>query len=103
MKWNMKFTWFELLIKWEEYKQRTWKSYTTIKKNTSTLMKEFHEDYFLQPASAKWAKDGNRQSPSDKQTTNSMKVDITKTQNTKTKKNIKLTEIITSTLIKIKT
>ena len=32
MKWNTKFTQFKLLIKWEEYKQKTWKSYTIIKK-----------------------------------------------------------------------
>ena len=47
MKWNTKFTWFELLIKWEEYEQRTWKSYTTIKKNTFVLIKKFHQDYSL--------------------------------------------------------
>ena len=32
MKWNMKFTQFELLIKWEKYEQKTWESYMIIKK-----------------------------------------------------------------------
>ena len=59
MKWNMKFTWFELLIKWEEYEQRTWESYIMIKKNASILIKEFHEDHFLQSALTEWIKEEN--------------------------------------------
>ena len=59
MKWNMKFTQFELLIKWEEYEQRTWKSYTIIKKDTSILIKEFHEDHSSWSASAEWIKEEN--------------------------------------------
>ena len=59
MKWNMKFAWFELLIKWEEYKQRTWESYTMIKKDTSILIKEFHEDHSSQSVSAEWIKEEN--------------------------------------------
>ena len=102
MRWQIQEAWFELLIKWEEYKQRTWELYMTIKKNTSTLMKEFHEDYLSQSASAKWAKDENKWLLSDKQITNLTKVDIMKTQNMKIEKNIKLTKITTSTLIKIK-
>ena len=27
MKWNMKFVWFKLLIKWEKYEQKTYKCY----------------------------------------------------------------------------
>ena len=46
MRWWTQEAQFELLIKWEEYKQKTWKLYTTIKKNTSILIKEFHEDHF---------------------------------------------------------
>ena len=52
MKWNMKFTQFELLIKWEEYEWKTWESYMIIKKDTSILIKEFHENHSSQSASA---------------------------------------------------
>ena len=89
MKWWIQEAWFELLIKWEEYEQKTWKLYTTIKKNTLILMKEFHEDHLSWFVSTKWAKNRNRWSFSDKQTSNF----------TRAKKNIKLTEITTSTLI----
>ena len=61
MKWNMKFTWFELLIKWKEYEQRTWESYMTIKKNASALIKEFHQDHSLWFVSAEWVKEENQQ------------------------------------------
>ena len=61
MKWNTKFTWFELLIKWKEYKQRTWKSYTTIKKNTLILIKKFHQDYSSQSVLIEWVKKENQQ------------------------------------------
>ena len=60
MKWNMKFTWFELLIKWEEYKQKTWKSYTTIKKNTLILIKKFHQNHSSQSALTEWVKEENQ-------------------------------------------
>ena len=46
MKWNMKFTWFELLIKWKEYKQWTWELYTIIKKNAFKLVKNFTKIIF---------------------------------------------------------
>jgi len=59
MKWNTKSAWFELLIKWEEYERRTWELYTTIKKDTSALIKEFHQDHSLQPASTEWVKEEN--------------------------------------------
>jgi len=59
MKWNMKFAWFELLIKWEEYEQRTWESYTMIKKDISVLIKEFHQDHSSQSASTEWIKEEN--------------------------------------------
>ena len=59
MKWNMKSAWFELLIKWEKYEWRTCESYTTIKKNTLILIKEFHENYFSQSASIEWIKEEN--------------------------------------------
>ena len=59
MKWNTKFTWFELLIKWEEYKQRTWELYMMIKKDTSILIKEFHEDHSLWSVSTEWIKEEN--------------------------------------------
>ena len=65
MKWNTKFTQFELLIKWEEYKQRTWKSYTTIKKNASILIKKFHEDHSSQSVLTEWIKEENWQLLSD--------------------------------------
>ena len=32
MRWQIQEAWFELLIKWEEYEQRTWKLYIIIKK-----------------------------------------------------------------------
>ena len=60
MKWNTKFTWFELLIKWEEYEQRTWESYMMIKKNTSALIKEFHQDHSLWSALTEWVKEENQ-------------------------------------------
>ena len=60
MKWWIQEAWFELLIKWEEYKQRTWKSYMIIKKDTSILIKEFHEDHSSQSASAEWIKEENQ-------------------------------------------
>ena len=59
MKWNIKSAQFELLIKWEEYKQRTWESYMTIKKNASILIKKFHENHSSQSASAEWIKEEN--------------------------------------------
>ena len=65
MKWNTKFTQFELLIKWKKYEQRTWKSYTTIKKDTSALIKEFHQDHSSQSASTEWVKEENQQLLSD--------------------------------------
>ena len=60
MKWNMKFTQFELLIKWEEYKQRTWKLYIIIKKDILILIKEFHQDHSLWSALTKWVKKENQ-------------------------------------------
>ncbi len=48
MRWWTQETWFELLIKWEEYEWRTWESYIIIKKNILILVKEFHEDYLSQ-------------------------------------------------------
>ena len=59
------------------------------KKNALILIKKFHEDYFSQSVSIKWAKNKNKQSFSDKQILNS----------TRAKKNTKLTEITTSILI----
>ena len=59
MKWNIKFAWFELLIKWEEYEQRTWKSYTIIKKDTFILIKKFYQDHSSWSALTKWEKDEN--------------------------------------------
>ena len=47
MKWNMKSVQFELLIKWEEYEQKTWESYIIIKKDTLALIKKIHQDYSL--------------------------------------------------------
>ena len=67
MKWNTKFAQFELLIKWEEYEQRTWESYMMIKKDTSILIKEFHQNYFSQFVSAEWVKEENQQLLSDTQ------------------------------------
>ena len=72
MKWNMKFTWFELLIKWKKYEQKTWKSYIIIKKNTSALIKKFHQNHSSQSVSAEWIKEENWWLLSDTQ--------ITKTQ-----------------------
>ena len=60
MKWNMKSAWFELLIKWEGYKQQTWEFYTQIKTDTSILMKEFHEDHPSWSAPAEWVQDDNK-------------------------------------------
>ena len=60
MKWNMKFTWFKLLIKWEEYKQRTWELYIMIKKDILILIKEFYEDHFLWSVLIKWIKEENK-------------------------------------------
>ena len=65
MKWQTQKSQFKLLIKWEEYEQRIWESYTIIKKNASVLVKEFHEDHSSQPASVKWIKDKNQQLFSD--------------------------------------
>ena len=45
IKWNMKFAWFEFLIKWEEYEWRIWELYMIIKKDISILIKEFHENH----------------------------------------------------------
>ena len=59
MKWNMKFTQFELLIKWEEYEKKTWKSYMMIKKDTSALIKKFHQDHSLWFALTKWVREEN--------------------------------------------
>ena len=59
MKWNTKFTWFEFLIKWEEYEQKTWELYMMIKKDALILIKEFHENHFSQSASAEWIKEEN--------------------------------------------
>ena len=60
MKWNMKSVQFELLIKWEEYEWRTWESYMTIKKNTSILIKKFHEDHSLWSVLIEWIKEENQ-------------------------------------------
>ena len=60
MKWNTKFTQFELLIKWEKYEQQTWKSYIMIKKNISELVKKFHKNYFLQFVLTEWVKNENK-------------------------------------------
>ena len=95
MKWNTKFTWFELLIKWEEYEWRTWELYTTIKKNTSALIKEFHQDHSSWSVSTEWIKEENWWLLSNTW--------IMKTWIMKTKKNMKLTEIMTSILIEMKT
>ena len=76
MKWNMQFAQFKLLIKWEEYEQRTWKSYTMIKKNVFKELKEFHEDHLSQSAPAEWIKEENKWLSSDTQNMN--------TQNTQT-------------------
>ena len=59
MKWNMKSVQFELLIKWKEYEQKTWKSYTMIKKNASILIKKFHEDHSSWSVSTEWIKEEN--------------------------------------------
>ncbi len=59
MKWNMKFTQFELLIKWEEYEQKIWESYIIIKKDTSALIKKFYQDHSSWSVSIKWVKDEN--------------------------------------------
>ena len=60
MKWNMKFTQFELLIKWEKYEQQTWELYTIIKKNVFELMKEFHKDHSSWFVSVEWVKNENK-------------------------------------------
>ena len=52
MKWNMQAAWFELLIKWKEYEQQTWKLYTIIKHDVSSLIKEFYHNHSLWPAPA---------------------------------------------------
>ena len=52
MKWNTQSAQFELLIKWKEYEQRTWKSYMMIKKDVFEELKEFHEDHFSQSVPA---------------------------------------------------
>jgi len=91
MRWWIQEAWFELLIKWKEYEWRTWESYTTIKKDALTMKKEFHEDHVSWSVSMKWTKNENRWLLSDKWTSNFMRV----------KKNMKLTEIVTLTLIKI--
>ena len=91
MRWQTQEAWFELLIKWKEYEQKTWESYMTIKKNVSILIKKFHEDYFLWSALIKWAKNRNKWLFFNKQTSNSTRI----------KKNMKLTEIITSILIEM--
>ena len=70
MKWNTQSAQFKLLIKWEEYEQRTWKSYTMIKKDASEELKEFHEDHFLQSVPAEWIKEENKQLSSDTQNMN---------------------------------
>ena len=61
MKWNTKFMWFELLIKWKKYEQQTWELYTMIKKNASELIKKFHKNHSLQSVSAEWVKNENKQ------------------------------------------
>ena len=60
MKWNMKSAQFELLIKWEKYEQKTWKSYITIK-NALILIKKFHQNHFSQFVLIKWIKEENWQ------------------------------------------
>ena len=56
MKWNTQSAQFKLFIKWEEYKQRTWESYMSIKKNASEQLKEFHKNHFSWLISAEWIK-----------------------------------------------
>ena len=70
MKWNIKFAQFELLIKWEEYEQRTWESYMMIKKDASEELKEFHDDHLSQSALADWIKEENKWLSSDTQNMN---------------------------------
>ena len=65
MKWNMQSAQFKLLIKWEEYEQRTWESYTMIKKDVPKELKEFHEDHLLQSVLTEWIKEENKQLSSD--------------------------------------
>ena len=77
MKWNTQSAQFKLLIKWEEYEQRSWESYMMIKKDASEELKEFHEDHFSWSASAEWIKEGNKQLSSD---TQNMNTQITQTQ-----------------------
>src|SRR5438046_10462044 len=60
MKWNAQSAQFELLIKWEGYEQRTWKSYMMIKKDASEELKEFHEDHPSWSAPADWIKEENK-------------------------------------------
>ena len=60
MKWNMKFAWFKLLIKWEEYEQRTWKLYMMIKKDALILIKKFYQDHSLWSALTEWVKEENQ-------------------------------------------
>ena len=59
MKWNMKSVQFELLIKWKEYEQKTWESYTMIKKNASVLIKKFHQNHSSQSVLTEWVKEEN--------------------------------------------
>ena len=47
MKWNMKFVQFKLLIKWEKYEQKTWKSYMIIKKHTDFDKKNSSKSFFM--------------------------------------------------------
>ena len=65
MKWNMQFTQFKLLIKWEEYEQRTWESYMMIKKDASEELKEFHENHFSWSVLTEWIKEENKWLSSD--------------------------------------
>ena len=49
MKWDGQSKEFKLLIKWEDYKQQTWKLYMMIKKDAPELVKEFHRDHPTRP------------------------------------------------------
>ena len=59
MKWNTQSAQFELLIKWEGYEQRTWKSYTMIKKDVSEELKKFHENHLSWSVLTEWIKEEN--------------------------------------------
>ena len=70
MKWNTQSAQFKLLIKWKEYEQRTWESYTMIKKDAPEKLKEFHEDHLSWSVLTEWIKEENKWLPSDTQNMN---------------------------------